>query len=88
MRKKILAALLLSVLMDIAACSGTQTCRVSGLTPGQTYMYGYEDGAGNTTIGEFWAPSTTYDIPNVDSSVDCGNIDVIHVVPEMPPPIA
>lgn len=51
MRKKILAALLLSVLMDIAACSGTQTCRVSGLTPGQTYMYGYEDGAGNTTIG-------------------------------------
>jgi hypothetical protein len=88
MRKKILAALLLSVLMGIAACSGTQTCRVTGLTVGQRYLFGYEDGAGNTIVGEFWAPSTTYDITGVDSSIDCGSIDVFREISPEEPPIA
>ena len=86
MRKKILTALLLSVLTGIAACSGSQTCRVTGLTVGQTYIYGYEDGAGNTIVGEFEARGTTYDIPGVDSSIDCGSIDVLREdLPEAPP---
>ena len=86
MRKKILAALLLSVLTGIAACGGTQTCRVTGLTVGQTYKYGYEDGNGNAVIGEFRAEASTYDITGVDSSVNCGSIGIIRVeLPEEPP---
>jgi ABC-type glycerol-3-phosphate transport system substrate-binding protein len=86
MRKKILAALLLSVLTGIAACSGTQTCRVTGLTVGQTYKFGFEDSNGNAIVGEFKAESPTYDIPGVDSSVNCGSILIIRFdLPEEPP---
>lgn len=86
MRKKFLAALLLSVLTGIAACSGTKTCTATGLIAGQTYLFGYEDSAGNTIIGEFWTPSSTFEVSGVDSSVDCGSIDIIRKdLPEEPP---
>ncbi|HBB88675.1 MAG TPA: hypothetical protein DC047_13780 [Blastocatellia bacterium] len=85
MRKKILAALLFVVAV-IAACSGTKTCTATGLIAGQTYLYGYEDGAGNTVVGEFQATSSTFELSGVDSSVNCGSIDLLREdLPEAPP---
>jgi hypothetical protein len=60
MRKTILLALLLMILTGIPGCSGgTQTCLVTGLTPDQTYEYGYEDSAGNLVTGRFRASGPT-----------------------------
>lgn len=85
MRKKILAALLF-VMAVIASCTGTKTCTATGLIAGQTYLFAYEDGAGNTTIGEFQATSSTFEVSGVDSSVNCGSIDIIRKdLPEEPP---
>jgi len=86
MKNKLLVALLLLVLTDIVACTGTHTCSVSGLTVGQTYKFGYEDSNGNAIIGEFRAESTTYELTGVDSSINCGSIGIIRVdLPEEPP---
>ncbi|MDQ1637206.1 MAG: hypothetical protein QOF62_545 [Pyrinomonadaceae bacterium] len=86
MRKKIVTALLLSVLTGMGACSGTKTCIATGLTNGQRYVFGYEDGSGNTVIGEFQATGSTFELTGVDSSVDCGSIDFIRKdLPEEPP---
>ena len=87
MRKKILAALLF-VMAVIAGCSGTKTCTATGLIAGQTYSFGYEDGAGNTVIGEFKATSSTFELSGVDSSVNCGSIDLLPQISPESPPIA
>lgn len=77
MRKKIFPALLLFVLAALPGCiGGTQTCRVTGLSPGSLYRYDYEDSDGNAVVGEFRPEGTTYDIPGVDSSIDCASVDV------------
>lgn len=87
MRKKILTALLFVVAV-ITACSGTKTCTATGLTVGQSYLYGYEDGAGNTVVGEFTATSSTFQLSGVDSSVNCGSIDLLPQISPESPPIA
>ena len=75
MRKQVQVALLLFVL-GIGACTGTQTCRISGLTQGQAYWYSYVDADGNTHSGDFTAEGSTFDITGVDDSVDCSSVDV------------
>ncbi|MBC8031461.1 MAG: hypothetical protein H7Z16_15235 [Pyrinomonadaceae bacterium] len=86
MRTTILMALLLIVLTGIPGCSGTHTCTATGLTANQTYQYGYYDSDGNAVIGEFEATGSTFDVPGVDSSVDCASIGIIRVIimPEYP----
>lgn len=84
MRKSILMALLLIVLTGIPGCSGgSQTCTVTGLTPGGLYEYGYQDSDGNVITGQFRPSGSTYDITGVDSSIDCGNIGVIRGTVEL-----
>jgi hypothetical protein len=49
-------------------------------------VFGYEDGSGNTVIGEFQATGSTFELTGVDSSVNCGSIDFIRKdLPEEPP---
>ena len=79
MRRKIFTALLLIVLTGIPGCSGgTQTCLITGLTPDRTYEYGYEDSNGNVVTGQFRASGSTFEIPNVDNSVNCADIGVVN----------
>ncbi len=86
MRKKILTALLLFVLTGIACQGGTKTCTVTGLTPNAYYAYSYVNGDGQTITDAFQASASTVDIPNIDSSVNCGSIGIVQfeMMPELP----
>jgi hypothetical protein len=85
MKKKLLAAFIVT-LAGVAACgTGYENCTISGLTPGYIYAYSYVDEYGHRVGGDFLATETTKTIENVPTSSGCDiSLDVI-IMPVQPP---
>lgn len=74
--KKVTTLLLALTIGSFAACVSTQDCRVTGLAPGQTYAYMYNDSSGELISGQFTAREDSYLLTEVDSRIQCSDINV------------
>jgi len=74
--KKVTTLILALTISIFAACVSTQDCRVTGLAPGQTYVYMYDDSSGELISGEFTAQEDNYVLTEIDSRIQCSDINV------------
>ncbi len=75
--RKVISAILFLALTLFWSC--TQTCQVSGIMPGNSYVYSYMDSQGRFQIGAFTVPedSSTYNLTGIDDDIDCSSISVV-----------
>jgi hypothetical protein len=81
MRKTTLA-LLCMALVTLGACTGTQTCVATGLSPNRVYEYNYTDSDGVSQGGALTSDANgTLTVTGVDGGINCSDMDIRNPLP-------